>query len=134
MPHIAVVDDDVAFVEFMGHALAARDWETLGYYQGEGTFELLRRIQPDLVIVDIRLEQPDGGWKLLELLRLDPRTAHIPAIICSADALQVGERELWLRHESIPALRKPFDLDELYRLIEWRLQRSHPRLPRAAGV
>ena len=122
MVRIAVVNDDLAFVELVSEALELEGWETLRYLRGEGTFEDLRELQPDLVMVDIRMEGADAGWRLLELLRMDPRTAGIEAVVCSADETQVQARTAWLEAEGIGILPKPFELDDLYRLIKERLR------------
>jgi hypothetical protein len=41
----------------------------------------------------------------------------VPLLVCSADLAQLQEREDWLREEGIAVLPKPFDLDELERVV-----------------
>jgi len=117
---VAVVDDDVTFVDLVVEVLGMEGYDVLTYYQSDGTFALLRDAQPDLIILDVRLEHRDSGWQLLELIRLDPVTAGIPLIACSADAAQLSARKQWLDEQGILTLFKPFDLDELLDLIALR--------------
>lgn len=53
--------------------------------QGTPGLEIARTLQPDLILLDLHLSDIDGD-KVLEQLRIDPRTADIPVIMVSADA------------------------------------------------
>jgi CheY-like chemotaxis protein len=58
------------------------------------------------------------GWAVLELLREDPSTAHIPVILCSA--AEPALRQHAHRVEGIGAVEavsKPFDVDHLLGVI-----------------
>jgi CheY-like chemotaxis protein len=123
MVRIAVVDDSSDFVELIAQAFAEEGWETRSYYGAEGTFRLLRQVTPDLILLDLRLEEPDGGRQLLELLCLDPLTRDIPLIVCSADLPQLQAGEEQLRACGAAILPKPFDLEELCTLVRRCLHR-----------
>ncbi|MDQ6604314.1 MAG: hypothetical protein M3Z19_16440, partial [Chloroflexota bacterium] len=68
--------------------------------------------------LDIRMEHPDTGWMVLELMRLDPETAHIPVIICSADTSRIREKEAYLREKGCAVLEKPFLLEDLLEKVQ----------------
>jgi CheY-like chemotaxis protein len=78
---------------------------------------MIRGMQPDLVVLDIRMEHPESGWVVLDLVRLDPKTTHIPVIVCTADAQFVRERSEHLREKRAEVLHKPFDLDDLLEMV-----------------
>lgn len=59
---------DVVFVESMAHAYAQ-----------------IRRVQPDLVILCLRLADRDG-FQLLSMLKLDPDTRKIPVLTFTAES------------------------------------------------
>ena len=118
MTCIAIVDDDVSCAQFMADALELQGWQALTYYRADGTYSLLREVQPDLVLLDVYLEQRDSGWRLLELLQLDPLTCSIPVVVCTADTSQLREREAWLQERKISILSKPFELDALYATVD----------------
>jgi DNA-binding response OmpR family regulator len=65
------------------------------------------------VILDIWMETPEAGWQLLELLRLDPATATLPVLVCSADVVFLRAKEAQLLAEGYGVLVKPFGLDAL---------------------
>ena len=50
---------------------------------------------------------------VLELMRLDPETANIPVIICSADTQRIRDKEAYLREKGCDILEKPFLLEDL---------------------
>ena len=110
MVQIAVVEDSADFVQLIDQAFAEEGWQTRSYYGAEGTFRLVRHVQPDLSPLDLRLEEPESGWQLLELVCLDPLTREISLIIRSADREQLQAREQQLHACGAAILPKPFDL------------------------
>ena len=116
-PLIAVVNDDTAFLELMQELLDDAGYRAFIHRESDTAYTAIRNAMPALVILDIRLEHPEGGWTVLELLRLDPTTTQIPVIVCSADAVQLRAKHEHLRQHRARALEKPFDLDELLDLV-----------------
>jgi DNA-binding response OmpR family regulator len=119
---IAVVDDDGAYIEFVGELLADEGYQTIQSVGDHQAHAMIQREKPDLVILDIRLEHPDSGWQILQLLRLDPATTEIPVIICSADTQFLKEKEQQLRAQGYDMLEKPFDLDTLLEKVRASLE------------
>ncbi len=123
MARIAVVNDDTVFLEMMAAVLAERGWDTRIYRERGNAFAELHQHPPDLIILDIRMESPETGSTLLELLTLDRRPCTIPVIVCSAALLDLRAHEEWLNQNGIAVLRKPFNINQLYREVEAALQR-----------
>lgn len=112
-PTIAVVNDDTLFLELMHDLLTEEGYETAIWKEGDKAFENIKKHRPALVILDIRMERPDTGWMVLELMRLDPTTARLPVIICSADTRRIRDKEAYLREKGCDVLEKPFLLEDL---------------------
>jgi two-component system phosphate regulon response regulator PhoB len=110
---IAVVNDDSAFLELMAELLEGEGYDVYTNRAATSAYPELKARRPDLLILDIRMETPEAGWQLLEVLALDPATRSIPAIVCSADAPFLRAKEPRLRELGYDTLEKPFDLDEL---------------------
>lgn len=127
MTRIAVVNDDTVFLDMMAAVLKEGGWDTDVYRESDRAFTALRRNPPDLIILDIRMESPESGWTILELLTLDPVTSHIPVIVCSAAILDLRSHERWLNEHGIAVLPKPFDLEQLYTEVRSALQRTPGR-------
>ncbi len=123
-PLIAVVNDDTTFLELMNDLLSDEGYRTMLIKEGDKAYKRLREEKPDLVILDIRLEHPEMGWLILELIQLDPTTAMIPVIVTSADSVALKAKADLLARQGIDSLDKPFRLNELITKIDRRLTKS----------
>jgi len=128
-PTIVIVDDEPTILLVLDTVLTRAGYETHLWTHGNNAYHFIRQIKPDLIILDLTLEQPNAGAAVLELLDHDPATAAIPVIMCSGDmfALQMnGER--W-RAKGYHLLAKPFDLADLLELVRRALtERGTPDL------
>ncbi len=84
---IVVIDDNPADSRLIHRLLRTRKnyriFEANNPVEG---LELIRQRMPDLVITDLRMPEMDG-FTLLERLKQEPRTAHIPVIVVSGQEL-----------------------------------------------
>jgi two-component system sensor histidine kinase/response regulator len=81
---------------------------------------IARSVIPDLVISDIHL--PDGkGFDVLRGLRDDGRTAHIPVIALTADAMSTNMQNMALAGFD-HILTKPFEIEDLLNIVHARLK------------
>jgi CheY-like chemotaxis protein len=117
VPVIAVVNDDSAFLHLMHQLLTDEGYETILHTVGSTAYEMIKERKPDLVVLDIRMDEPGAGWLVLDLMRLDPETASIPVIVCTADALQLREKQDQLAKYNASSLEKPFELQDLLDLV-----------------
>ncbi len=128
---IAIVEDDVALSHLLGEVLEWEGHRVLACLRADGALDAICLSQVDLILLDLRLEERDSGWRLLHILRGDPRTANTPVVVCSGDAQTLQDNASWLQAERIPAVLKPFDLDNLLTVIAGGL-RARQVSPRAA--
>jgi CheY-like chemotaxis protein len=79
--------------------------------KGKLALELVRKHQPDLVLLDLHL--PDlHGRQVLHQLQRDPATAAIPIVVLSADATPAQLKRL-LADGADGYLTKPIDVESL---------------------
>lgn len=114
---IAVVNDDTQFLTMMEIILSDAGYDVLLVVEASDAFQQICDWAPELVILDIRIEHPEGGWTILDLLRLERTTESLPVIVCSAahDELQKKQQHLE-KYNCIPLL-KPFNIDDLLDLV-----------------
>jgi DNA-binding NtrC family response regulator len=110
---VAVVNNDTDFLELMNDLLSLEGYRTIICREGDRAYGMIKETRPDLVILDVRLDHAEQGWTILELVRLDPATAQIPVIVCSADARFLREKATTLHGLRCDTLEKPFDLNTL---------------------
>ena len=127
---IVVIDDDPMFLELMQELLELGEgYEVLSSANWLHSFELIKTARPDLVILDLMMGREQCGRAVLELLRDDPGTCHIPVIVCSAAAPALLDQARRLRDKgAVETLAKPFELDDMLGLIQ-RLLVSRSALP-----
>jgi PAS domain S-box-containing protein len=81
-PRVLVVDDDEHILELLRHQLEAEGYQVVTAQQGKDVFELARTHRPDLITLDVLLDDMDG-FQVLEGLKRDASTSMIPVIIVS---------------------------------------------------
>lgn len=124
---IAVINDDTPFLELMRELLQGEE----GYQvhicrEWEDAHGFVKQYQPDLVILDIVMGGEELGWKILNMLTLDPRTRSFPVIVCSAAIQSLHDHQELLSRYGIRALPKPFDLDTLLETVRMTLAERSP--------
>lgn len=115
---IVVINDNTVFLEFMRELLSQEGYETAIWTAAATAHDMVANQMPDLVILDIRMERPDSGLLVLEMLRMDPQTLDIPVIVCSADLAFLREQAEHLRSLNCEVQAKPFSLDDLLSKVE----------------
>jgi HAMP domain-containing protein/CheY-like chemotaxis protein len=81
-PVLLIVEDDPTFARILVDVAHANDIKTIVALSGGAATALAREFQPSAITLDVRL--PDmAGWTLLDRLKHDSRTAHIPVHIIS---------------------------------------------------
>ena len=114
---ILYIEDNLSNLALVEQMLADRpELELITAMQGRLGFELALQHHPDLILLDLHL--PDvPGWKVLEQLKCNPATAHIPVVIVSADATK-RQIDRLLAAGARTYLTKPLELVEFYRTID----------------
>jgi DNA-binding response OmpR family regulator len=96
---VLLIEDDEAAAEMYRLRLAADGYAVVIGRDGEEGLRLASDEAPDFIYLDLRLPGLDG-FEVLERLRGDPATTHIPVIILS----NYGEPELRERGLKLGAL------------------------------
>jgi CheY-like chemotaxis protein len=114
---ILIVDDTLQLLQTIQDVLVDRGYEVEACDLSAEACEMAREMQPDLILLDVNMPGM-SGWEVLEVLRLSPETRHIPVVISSADFGALQQRERLLHDKGIAVLYRPFDVDELYAMVE----------------
>jgi CheY-like chemotaxis protein len=77
-----IVEDDPIFARIMVDGSRSQGWRAILALRAVTAISLAREYQPGAITLDVRL--PDmSGWTLLDRLKHDPQTAHIPVHVIS---------------------------------------------------
>jgi signal transduction histidine kinase/ActR/RegA family two-component response regulator len=113
LPAVVLVDDDRASLDLLSAYLDGSPARVLRARDGVEALELVRKVLPAAVVLDIKLPRLDG-WQVLTELKADPVTAAIPVVIASV----VDDRSRGLSLGADVYLLKPIRRDELVDALE----------------
>jgi CheY-like chemotaxis protein len=108
--HILLVEDDPAVAGMYRLKLEMEGYRVTVAADGEEGLQIAREQRPQLIFLDVRLPKMDG-MTVLEAMRGDDRTRHIPVLILSnygeppliERGLRLGAREYLLKSETTPS-------------------------------
>jgi CheY-like chemotaxis protein len=122
MHTIMVVDDDIDFLKQMNIQLEAVGYQVVPIESARAAQEALSKQRPDLVLVDLMMDEADAGFRLC--YQIKQRDATIPVIIVTAVASATGihfdaetdEEKAWIKADSL--LAKPVRFEQLQREMQ----------------
>jgi two-component system, cell cycle response regulator DivK len=121
---ILVVEDNARNMKLFRDVLVAQGYHPLEATTGAQAVELAADHTPDLVLMDIRLPDTDGVHTL-DRLRADERTASIPVLAVTAQAMH-GDRERFLAAGFDGYLSKPVSVVELIAIVGKHCEGGQP--------
>ncbi len=112
---VLIVEDeaDLAWVEQFN--LESEGYEVLVAREGRAALDALRDFAPDVLVLDVMLPHVDG-WSILAKMQEIPQERRPKVIMVSAVAGE-GDTERAERLGVGSFLAKPFDMDDLVRLV-----------------
>src|SRR5262249_52754348 len=81
---LLIVDNDTAFARFLLDAAREKGFKGLVTSLGASALQMTREYEPDALTLDIFLPDMEG-WRVLERLKNDMHTRHVPVCIVSTD-------------------------------------------------
>jgi len=117
---ILVINDEADLVDIVTIVLQSAGHETKTCTEGRKGADMARRYCPEVILLDWKLRETDGG-RVLSRLRADEVTRDIPVIMMSAS--QDG-RHLAEQAGADAFLPKPFGADSLLEAITGMLRGS----------
>src|SRR6185436_21134782 len=108
---VVVVEDNERNMKLFREVLESSGYRTLEADTGERAVALTAEHRPDLVLMDIHLPDIDGV-EALRRLRADERTASVPVLALTAQAME-GDRERFLAAGFDGYLSKPVNIADL---------------------
>ena len=119
---VVVIEDNEAAARLMSRILQAREnSEVHVAHSGAAGLDIVRDLQPDLVITDLMMPGVDG-FSVIETMKTDEALRTIPIVVVTAKELTVQERDYLSTHTEM-VLQKGSFLDE--QLLDTIMQRLH---------
>lgn len=127
---ILVVDDDADFVEIHTAVLEQQGYEVITASNGREGLDRVRTELPDLIILDLMMENHDSGFSFAREIKGDPLFKRIPVLMVTAVAETTGygfsmeEDSYWMKTDAF--LNKPIKPDVLISTVTRLLQERKP--------
>jgi signal transduction histidine kinase/DNA-binding response OmpR family regulator len=109
---LLIIEDDTSFAEILLQAAREKGFKGVVAVLGEDGYELAKELQPTAITLDLHLTDMDG-WVLLEKLKRNADTRHIPVEIISVD----DNRSRGLRYGAYEYLVKPVTLEAIQKAL-----------------
>ena len=107
---VLVVEDNAELRQFIKSGLQ-ETYQVIDMPNGKQGLLSARSIMPDIIISDVMMPEMDGV-EMLQAIKDDELTAHIPVILLTAKSA-IEDRLLGFTHGADDYITKPFRLDEL---------------------
>jgi hypothetical protein len=105
---VLIVEDDPAFANILLDLAHEKGFKGLVAMRGETALMLARKFKPDAITLDIKLPDRDG-WTVLDRLKHDSQTSHIPVHIITGEE----QRQRALKLGAFTHIQKPVSREDL---------------------
>lgn len=127
---ILVVDDRAVLLDLLRRVLEDEQYRVSVLQEGREAVQEIRSNPPDLVILDLKLQDVDG-MDVLQELRASSSTMDVPVIVYTAAVIEAEAvanlvRGNPLRYANVAVLQKPFELDGLIEKVQEMLGSTRP--------
>ncbi|MEO5574443.1 MAG: response regulator, partial [Gammaproteobacteria bacterium] len=109
---LLIVENDLNFVPIMIELAHEKGFKAIVALRGHAALAVAKKYRPDAITLDIGLPDIDG-WTVLDLLKHDPLTRHIPVHVISVEE----QRQRGLQMGAIGYLEKPADKESLLKAL-----------------
>lgn len=124
-PHILVINHSPEVLDLLRELLEEEHFEVTT--QSHRDLDKIAAMKPDLVTLDYPWSTDDSKWTLLQLLKMDRRTVQIPIVLCTGAVREVEALQSHLERMDVAVVLKPFDIDQLVRVIHETLDQASER-------
>ncbi len=110
---ILLIEDNEGVIELFRRYLTDQPVQVISSPDSPKGLQLASELQPDLIILDVMMQDLDG-WEVLRQLKASTQTVRIPAIVCSV----FFEPDLAMSLGAAAFLPKPVTLSNLQKTLQ----------------
>ena len=89
---VVIVNGSSQILELLETVLDAGRYDVVFVESSQHAYSQIKRVQPDLVILCVHVDDP-GGFQVLSMLKLDPETSAIPILTYTTEYDAAEEEE-----------------------------------------
>ncbi|MBE9471911.1 MAG: response regulator [Chloroflexi bacterium] len=113
---VICVEDEPEMIDLVKLILGRKGFDLVGAVGGREGIEAVRRLKPDLVLLDLMMPDMDG-WEVYQQMKADDALKDIPVIVVTAKAQSI-DKVLGLHIAKVDDyVTKPFGPQELLQSV-----------------
>jgi DNA-binding response OmpR family regulator len=113
---VICIEDEPEMIDLVQLILGRKGFELVGAVGGREGLETVRRLKPDLVLLDLMMPDMDG-WEVYQQMKADDELKSIPVIVVTAKAQSI-DKVLGLHIAKVDDyVTKPFGPQELLQSV-----------------
>ena len=113
---VICVEDEPEMIDLVKLILGRKGFNLVGAVGGREGIEAVRRLKPDLVLLDLMMPDMDG-WEVYQQMKADDELKDIPVIVVTAKAQSI-DKVLGLHIAKVDDyVTKPFGPQELLQSV-----------------
>lgn len=114
---VVCIEDEPEMIDLVRLILGRRGFEVTGANGGLEGLEIVERVRPDLVLLDLMMPDMDG-WEVYQRIKSDEKLREIPVVVVTAKAQSI-DKVLGLHIAKVDDyITKPFGPQELLESVE----------------
>ncbi|MES2278709.1 MAG: response regulator [Bacteroidota bacterium] len=113
LKRILVLDDNQDILEMVNEVLTYENFDVHATFNSNGIIAVAETFNPDLIILDYRLSNANGG-EICQELKAHPKFKQTPVIIFSA---YINLSVDYVKYGCDAVISKPFDLSQLIETV-----------------
>ena len=109
---VVCIEDEPEMIDLVKLILGRKGFDLIGAVGGREGLETVRRLKPDLVLLDLMMPDMDG-WEVYQQMKADDELKDIPVVVVTAKAQSI-DKVLGLHIAKVDDyVTKPFGPQEL---------------------
>ncbi|MGR3571216.1 response regulator transcription factor [Brevirhabdus sp.] len=117
---VLLIEDEPNITEALRFLLKREGWVVATHADGASALAAVRRLSPDLVVLDVMLPNR-SGFDILRDLRADPATGGLPVLMLTAKG-QAKDRALAESYGVSRFMTKPFSNQDIVAAVQELVQ------------
>ena len=127
---VLLCDDEIHILRAAEFKIKKAGYDVRIASDGQEAWELIEAETPDVLVTDCQMPRLDG-FGLVQRVRENPRTRHLPILMLTAKGFEISHEDLAEKWNVIDVIAKPFSPRELLERVNRILEEQEAPIGQA---